>query len=352
MPRSWRVAGVALVGVVGLHTGVGAQGLAVLLFDRYLEPLRIQAGIPGLAAAIVQDGVIVWERGLGQRDIEASLPVQPDTPFAIADLTQTLTATLLLKCSERGEVRLDDAIGKYAPSVPEPGTTLQQLLVHASPNPGKPFKYDPGRFALLAAAVETCGEQPYRKIVAQEILDRLVMADSIPGRDILTAAPEVRQLFDATVLDRYAAALKRLATPYKVDRRGRAARGDFPDAGIGGSHGLIASVRDLAEFDKALDNYILLRAETVEASRTNATHNGTALPTGQGWFVQTYQGERLVWHFGVAPDAFSSMILKIPSRRLTLILLANSDGLSTGFSLADGDVTSSLFARTFLHFFL
>jgi CubicO group peptidase (beta-lactamase class C family) len=272
--------------------------------------------------------------------------------FAIADLTQTLTATLVLRCAERGEVHLDDAIGRYAPSVPDPGATVQQLLVHASAGPGKPFKYDPGRFALLAAPVEACGEQPYRKIVAQDILDRFVMADSVPGRDILTAPPEVRQLFDANVLDRYAAALKRLATPYKVDRRGRATRGDFPDAGISGSHGLIASVRDLAAFDKALDTHLLLRAETVERSRANATHDGATLPTGQGWFVQTYQGERLVWHFGVAPDAFSSMILKIPSRRLTLILLANSDGLSTGFSLADGDVTSSLFARTFLHFFL
>jgi CubicO group peptidase (beta-lactamase class C family) len=352
MPRFWKAAGLAIVAVIGLHDGVRAQSLAVLLFERYLEPLRIQAGIPGLAAAIVQDGAIVWERGLGHRDIEASLPVLPDTPFAIADLTQILTATLVLRCSQRGEVHLDDTIGKYAPSVPDPGATLQQLLVHASPDPRQAFKYDPGRFARLSAAVETCGEQPYRKIVAREILDHLVMADSIPGRDILTAPPEVRQLFDANVLDRYAAALKRLATPYKVDRRGRATRGDFPDAGMSGSHGLIASVRDLAEFDKALDTYLLLRPETVEASRTNATHNGTTLPTGQGWFVQTYQGERLVWHFGVAPDAFSSMILKIPSRRLTLILLANSDGLSTGFSLADGDVTSSLFARTFLRFFL
>ena len=68
--------------------------------------------------------------------------------------------------------------------------------------------------------------------------------------------------------------------------------------------------------------------------------------------MQYYNGEKLVWHFGNVPDAYSSLILKVPSRRLTLILLANSDGLSAPFSLHQGDVTSSLFARTFLRLFL
>ena len=70
-----------------------------------------------------------------------------------------------------------------------------------------------------------------------------------------------------------------------------------------------------------------------------------------GWFSQTYEGQRLIWQFGVVPDAYSSLILKIPARRLTLILLANSDGLTAPFPLQDGDVTASLFARTFLRLF-
>jgi hypothetical protein len=81
-------------------------------------------------------------------------------------------------------------------------------------------------------------------------------------------------------------------------------------------------------------------------------HNGIATPFGMGWFVQYYQGEKLVWQHGYVPDAFSSLILKVPGRQLTLILLANSDGLSAQFALSEGDVTSSPFARTFLRFFL
>ena len=76
------------------------------------------------------------------------------------------------------------------------------------------------------------------------------------------------------------------------------------------------------------------------------------MPTGLGWFVQNYNGLKVVWQFGNTPGAYSSLILKVPDRHLTLILLANSDGLSAPFQLQDGDVTSSLFARTFLRLFI
>ena len=69
---------------------------------------------------------------------------------------------------------------------------------------------------------------------------------------------------------------------------------------------------------------------------------------GLGWFVQSYKGERVVWHFGNVPNAYSSLILKLPARGLTFIVLANSDGLSASFDLPQGDVTKSLFASLFL----
>jgi hypothetical protein len=59
-----------------------------------------------------------------------------------------------------------------------------------------------------------------------------------------------------------------------------------------------------------------------------------------------------VWQFGRASDAYSSLILKIPDRRLTLILLANSDSLTNAVNPQAPDVTQSLFARTFLRLFV
>ena len=68
--------------------------------------------------------------------------------------------------------------------------------------------------------------------------------------------------------------------------------------------------------------------------------------------MQAYNGEPIAWQFGVVDGAYSSLIVKVPNRRLTLILLANSDGLTAPFSLDAGDVTTSIFAKTFLRTFV
>jgi hypothetical protein len=48
----------------------------------------------------------------------------------------------------------------------------------------------------------------------------------------------------------------------------------------------------------------------------------------------------------------SSIVVKVPSRNLTFILLANSDGLAKTAALETGDITTSLFVQLFLRFFL
>ena len=47
-------------------------------------------------------------------------------------------------------------------------------------------------------------------------------------------------------------------------------------------------------------------------------------------------------------NASSALVLTLPARGITLILVANSDGLAKPASLAAGDVTVSPFARVFL----
>ncbi|HUE87215.1 MAG TPA: serine hydrolase domain-containing protein [Vicinamibacterales bacterium] len=352
MSSRLRLSVLALVSAAVLLSGGGlrAQALPFLLFERYLDPLRIQAGIPGLSVVILQDDQVVWERGLGYRDVEGSHAATPDTPYAIADLTQIITATLLLHCAERGVVDLTAPVGDWLGNAESPGTTLQQLLTHAAPGSVTGYRYAPSRFALLARPVETCFDGPFRHVVAQHVFDLLAMRDAVPGYDIASIPADVRQRFSDAALARYRAVLERVATPYRVDRRGRATRAEPPPVAVDGAHGLIASARDLAEFDKGLSLH--LRPESLTLAWTNAMHNGHPTPFGLGWLVQDYNGQKLVWHFGNFPDAFSSLILKVPDRRLTLILLANSDGLSAPFPLNEGDVTSSLFARTFLRLFL
>jgi hypothetical protein len=45
---------------------------------------------------------------------------------------------------------------------------------------------------------------------------------------------------------------------------------------------------------------------------------------------------KIVWHYGYAPNAYSSLILKIPEKESTMILLANSDGQAGVSTLETG----------------
>ena len=324
-------------------------------FETYLESLRVQAGIPGLSAAIVKDGAIAWERGFGYQNVEGRIPATPDTPYPIIDISQTFAATLLLQCVEERHLDLDTPVTKYGASIDDaPGATLRQLLSHTSISPlGDTFKYDPERYAVLTQVTEHCIPQPYRKSVAHRLLERLAMKDSVPGRDLRDASIVAEGTYDEAALERYARVIERLAIPYKLDKRNKPVRSDaaFAD-GINAADGIISTVRDLARFDAAIDELILLRPETLTAAWTPApAKDKTPLPMGMGWFVQSYRGEPVVWHFGVVTGGYSSLIIKLPAKHATLILLANSDGLTGPYQLQTGDVTKSVFANIFLRLF-
>jgi CubicO group peptidase (beta-lactamase class C family) len=159
--------------------------------------------------------------------------------------------------------------------------------------------------------------------------------------------------FSASALQRYADVLRRLATPYAVDARGRATRSSYVASTLTPASGLISTVRDLEKFDLALKRGDVIFSSTLAYAWTPPTDaNGRYLPHAYGWFVQLYNGEPVVWQFGVSDNASSSMLITLPRRGLTLILLANSQGLSRPFSLAAGDVTVSPFARLFLSIFI
>lgn len=349
-----RLAASVAVLLLGVAVPQGAQDqiLRTPPFEAYLESLRQQAGIPGISAAIVQDGAIVWERGFGFQNLEARIRATPDTPYPVGELSQMFAAVLLLQCVEQRRFALDDPARRYGATVEEPEATLRQLLNHTSEGtPGTTFRYDPARFSQLTNAVEWCAPQPYRKSVAHRLLEFLAMRDSVPGRDLVDRRVVPEELFDSAALDRYAAVIQRMAVGYRLDRRRRPTRTELPEPpeGINAAWGLISTVRDLAQFDAAVDSGLLLLPETLSQAWTPSSGTlQSPFPAGLGWFVQTYEGEPVVWHFGVVPNAYSSLILKLPSRRLTLILLANSDGLTAPFQLQNGDVTRSLFATVFL----
>ena len=331
-----------------------AQSFVYDVFGAYLDSLRDQAGIPGLAAAIVDTNGIVWESAYGQQDIARVLPARTDTPFNADGLTQTITAAMVLRCAEERRLALDDALGTFGVPTNEPDATVRQLLTHTSGSPDRlTFLLRPERLAPLWPIVRLCAVDSYRETFAT-LLRRLAMFDSVPGPNIVNIVKGAEGVPEPIDVERYTAVLQRRATPYFVDDRGRAQQSAYPDAAsvLTPSTGLVTTVRDLARFDLALKQGILLRTDTLDQAWSAPSANGVALPHGMGWFVQTYNGEKVVWQFGMGENASSSLMITLPGRGLTLILMANSDGLVKLYSPANGDVTLSPFARLFLNLFV
>lgn len=326
-----------------------AQTLPYSLFERYVDALRIQTGIPGLAAAIVRDGRIEWEQGFGRADMERSIATLPDTPFAIGGLTESMGSALLSICADRGMLAINHAITEWVPSFPTPGATVRHVMAHASDDValGR-FRYDPVRYTALTPVAQACSGRPFARQLADDILDRLGMASSVPGMDLSPAGP-LPGVFDAASMTRFGAVMARMALPYRFDR-GAFARLDVPAPAANSATGVVSTVRDLARFVTAMEQGALLRADSLALAWSPAGFGGAAMPTGLGWFVQ--QADGFVWQFSREPDGYSGLILRVPERRLTLILLANSNGLVAGINLEQGDVTASPFVRIFQRLFL
>ena len=323
-----------------------AQGLTFAIFERYVDALRQQAGIPGLALAIVRDGQLVddWMRGYGVANVTGAVAVNPDTPFAVADISQTIAATLVLRyCIDRGEAELDDQVRRWSPDFPELSTTFAQLLSH---NRADGYHFERGRYRYLTAAAAECGDRPYPRLVYDDIMTGLAMTYAVPGGDVRVSGSDLRFMFPIPIIREFAERLDRMAVPYRVDSSRRATPFDYKVPTLDASNGFVASVRDIASFEAALDGDSLLSSRI----RDLAWQPRFGGPMGYGWFVQQVSGRKVVWHFGLEPNAFSSLVIKVPAEGLTLILLANSDGLTGPFrrDLESGDIRVSPFAKIFL----
>jgi CubicO group peptidase (beta-lactamase class C family) len=322
-------------------------------FGEYVDALRTQAGIPGLAVAIVGENDPLWERAVGHQTIERGVATQPDTPFYLDGLTQLFTATIVLQCVEEGRLSLDDSIGQFDADSPYALATIRQILSHTSgPAGASTFSYQPERYDSLKSAIRNCRGDSFRETVAN-LLDRLAMMSSVPGADVTSLVPPAEGVPDALAAERYNGVLQRLATSYAVPAPGQAVAATHASTTLTPSSGLVSTVRDVAQFDLALRKGQLLRPETInEAWTAPVGLSGQPLAHGLGWFVQSYHGETVVWQYGVSTNASSSLVMTVPGRGLTLIMLANSDGLVKLFPLSAGDATVSPFAKVFLRIFV
>jgi CubicO group peptidase (beta-lactamase class C family) len=315
-------------------------------FEERLESLRREARIPAISVAIAHTQRIAWSRGFGVADLATSRMASDTTVYHFASLTKPFASAILLQLADEGRISLDDPVSDYGivlPGPPSPGVIrVRHLLSHtSSAMPGTQYVYDGDRFSLLDSVIARATGASFATEVVRRVLQPLALTRTAPNPETVA--------FDATGRDR-STYLANLARGYTYTR-GTHVSTPYPRM-FSTAAGLTGSALDLAAFSMALDrDDVITPAAKALAFSPTITAAGDTLPYGLGWFSTRYNGERVVWHYGLW-TAISSLIIKVPSRGLTFVVLANSDALSSPYPLASGRLDSSPWARAFLDAFV
>lgn len=136
MPRALTKTLVLCLGIASAMP-ISAQAGLAQLDSLILAEMELQH-LPGVAAAAIDSGRVVWIGTYGLADVHEQVPVTEDTPFHLASVSKPITATLLLSLWSAGRFQLDDDISEYLPfEVRNPNhddlpITFRQLLRHRS----------------------------------------------------------------------------------------------------------------------------------------------------------------------------------------------------------------------------
>jgi CubicO group peptidase (beta-lactamase class C family) len=159
---------------------------------------------PGLAAAVLRDGELIWERAIGAADVEAGADATPDTQYRVGSITKTFTAAAIMQLRDAGKLDLEDTLDKHVDGAAY-NPSIRRLLSHASglqrethdeswltlrfapPEElldtldraemvlpaGARFHYSNLAFALLGIVIERVSGVPYADYVRERLLEPL-----------------------------------------------------------------------------------------------------------------------------------------------------------------------------------
>jgi CubicO group peptidase (beta-lactamase class C family) len=311
---------------------------AAALFERL-----VKADDAGVAILVARDGKILFKKGFGMADREHREAVTPETKFRIGSITKQFTAAAILRLQEEGKLGVNDKLSKYLPDFPRGDeVTLRHLLTHTSGvhsytekpefmsqvtnttttkaiiesikkdpfdfDPGAKWRYDNSGYALLGYIVEKVSGKPYETFLRENFFLPLGMTNT----GVHHAGPVM--------------AREALGYTYEDGKFKRAVNWDMSWAG--GAGALYSTVEDLWSWNegvfngKVLGEASLKEAFTPVKTRENQNDNSED-GYGFGWFVSKRRGLREISHGG-GLHGFSSMLLRAPAEKFTVVILANS----------------------------
>lgn len=334
--------------------------------DSYVERVRQQFDVPGIAVAVVKGGRVVTAKGYGVRTIGAAQRVDAQTLFGIASNTKAFTATAVGILVEEGKLEWDAPVVRYLPwfQLSDPYVTreltVRDLLVHRSglglgagdllwwpPSTydrkeiarrlryiplatsfRSAYAYDNVLYTVAGELIEAISGQSWEDFVASRILAKVGMTES-------------------SVRHSDAGVGRNAATPHaRIAGRVRPVA-SFSSDNTNPAGGINASAADMAKWlmvqldsGRVADGSRLFSPGTARQLWTLVTPIPIDdPPSGQpelaplrpnfsgyalGFGVRDYRGRKIVSHTGGLPGYVSKVVM-VPELKLGLAVLTNQE---------------------------
>jgi CubicO group peptidase (beta-lactamase class C family) len=324
----------------------------------FVEQSMQQLGVPGASFALIDKGKVVYEGGLGVRELGKPEKVDENTLFMAASNTKGMTTLLLSELVDEKKLRWDEPVTQAYPSfkLGDAETTKQVLVKNLiCACTGMPRQDLEWIFEFKNATPESSlallgTMQPTSKYGEVFQYSNLMAAAAgyigahlvYPNKELGAAYDEAMQkkIFDplgmkSTTFDMARALHGNHASPHGDDLNGKPAVGDIafdysvmPHRPAGGvwtsAHDLIRYVQLEITQGKLPDGKQLVSAENLLMRRQKQVSLGEDQFYGMGLMVDNTYAVPVV-HHGGSMAGYKSDILFLPDSGLGAVLLTNSD---------------------------
>lgn len=318
--------------------------------DKVFEEWK-NASKPGVAAAIIKDGKVVYLKGFGSANIEAGTPITPQTKFQLGELSKQFTTLAILVLEAQGKITMNDDIRKYLTELPEYNytVTIAHLLNHSS------GFYDINKLSTLINGSENVSRQEEAlKLIASQkrlsfkpgtdfsfhesVTESILMAEIVARSSGLSFADFVKgNIFEplgmknSLVRDDSSTIIANVAQPYLKEEESIVYKKNEVRSSVVGAINVYSSAEDLAKWylnfttpNGTLGKLVQKLDTPVELSNGKTfVYYWGEMAIGRE-FTHPERGLPIYWNFGFQ-GGYGSNVFRYIDQNITSFVLGNNN---------------------------
>lgn len=269
---------------------------------------------------ITKNDRVKYSKAYGVANSNTKVPLKLDNQFEIMSNTKQVTAVLLLKEVEKGNVDLQAPIKKYLPSLNQPwadSVTVHQLLNHTHGitdvekplafKPGTDFKYGNLSYILLGKIIENTSHKKYAEL-ANNLFRELKMKNTF-----CYTKNNLQKLVSGHMSN---------------DKDFKVVENSFIDDENMPADGVVTTAKDLAMWNSLLHKGKILSPKSYTLMTTTSVmseHNVFGKgKMGYGYAIRIVKANGINYfgHTGLG-DGFASLNVYVPDSDVSIIILEN-----------------------------